>query len=560
MGASASSIHRRSLRNVHPAQRCPRAGPSIHLRLEKKQMPADCTANESSTRRSFLKRAAAATGVACASHAPYAFARSARSTRISQVFPDLNHIHKWDMSNGDTWDPFWADDGNLYAFNCDGRGFGPQGRGRNLAFNQLAGKAADALTGSQVNSMDAYGKSGLKGPDGATWKACGQECIDGVFYAFVSRNTYGSDSGDRLVRQTAVNSSLIKSTDRGLTWTRSADENYARPMWPGPAFGAPFFVHYGQNGGSVTRDDADRYAYASSTNGFWNDGDSYILGRVERAKLSALRSSDWSYYPGGDGHRNWSKAIADAKPILSSPAHCGQGPICFIPALDLYLTIAWYNTETLPKWFEPNRMQYDFYQAEHPWGPWTLVNSFDDSFISAGHMYGPSLCARFQERSGSEVRISMFTSGCPFKDIPTSLYKMWEIPLVLRTGPVPASTAIAGNDPRVSYTGAWHGGEGALASLHPHTRYSNSPDAAAEFNFHGTGVALIAEKGPEFGAAEIYLDGQHAASLDLRTENFPRICSVEVFSTDSLRSGNHTIRIVNKSADYAAVEMFRVIE
>jgi hypothetical protein len=37
---------------------------------------------------------------------------------------DLDNLHKWDNSNGDTWDPFWADDDALYAFNCDGRGFG----------------------------------------------------------------------------------------------------------------------------------------------------------------------------------------------------------------------------------------------------------------------------------------------------------------------------------------------------------------------------------------------------------------------------------------------------
>jgi hypothetical protein len=513
------------------------------------------------TRRTFLKQAAAASGAVCALRTPAAFARPSDTTRIVEIFPDLNNIHKWDDSNGDTWDPFWADDGNLYAFNCDGRGFGPHGGGRNLAFNKLVGDTCDSLTGLQVNSMDAYGKGGQKEPDGATWKACGQECIDGVFYAFVSRNTYGSQSGDALMRQTAVNSSLIMSTDRGLTWTRSAQENYAQPMWPGAGFGAPFFVHYGQNGGAVARGNADKYVYASSTNGFWNDGDSYILGRVERAKLSALDNADWSYYTGGDGARDasWSKSIGEAKRILPAPAHCGQGPICFVAALNLYLMIAWYNTAKLTKWFEPNRMQYDFYQAEHPWGPWSLVNSLDDSFISNGHMYGPSLCARFQERNGSEVRMTMFTSGCPFKDIPAGLYKMWEIPLILRTEPVPASIAIPGDDPRITYHGVWQGGDEKLTALNPHTRYTSSTEATAEVSFHGTGIALIAEKGPEFGAIEVLLDGRHKETVNLRTEDFPRISSVQIFAATRLRRGEHTLRAVNKSDAYAAVEMVRVI-
>jgi hypothetical protein len=59
-------------------------------------------------------------------------------------------------------------------------------------------------------------------------------------------------------------------------------------MWPGSRFGAPYFIHYGQNGGSVTNDDADKYVYSISNNGFWDDGDDYILGRVPRSKISAL--------------------------------------------------------------------------------------------------------------------------------------------------------------------------------------------------------------------------------------------------------------------------------
>ena len=40
-------------------------------------------------------------------------------------------------------------------------------------------------------------------------------------------------------------------------------------MWPGRRFGAPYFIHYGRNGGQVTQDAANRYVYALSNNGFW---------------------------------------------------------------------------------------------------------------------------------------------------------------------------------------------------------------------------------------------------------------------------------------------------
>ena len=60
---------------------------------------------------------------------------------------DLDGIHKWDESCGDTWDPFWADDDNLYAFNCDGRGFGAAGLNRNLALNELQGDSVNTPDG-----------------------------------------------------------------------------------------------------------------------------------------------------------------------------------------------------------------------------------------------------------------------------------------------------------------------------------------------------------------------------------------------------------------------------
>ncbi|MGB6432307.1 MAG: hypothetical protein WBF06_17140 [Candidatus Acidiferrales bacterium] len=326
---------------------------------------------------------------------------------VAEIFLDINRIYKWDTSNGDTWDPFWADDGNLYAFNCDGRGFGAQNK-MNLAFNRLAGESPSSLVGTQVNEMDEYGKGGQKGPDNATWKACGQECIDGVFYAFVSRNVYGRDSKDPLLRQLASNSSLIKSSNRGLSWTRSAGENYDHPMWPGNRFGAPFFIHYGMNGGQVSRDGASEYVYAVSTNGFWNDGDNLILGRVKRVELPNLNSADWQYFTGGDGGvaTNWSPHIESAVAIIDRSAKCRQTPACYVPALGIYLLISWYNTSTMTKWFDPNEMRYDLYQAPHPWGPWKPVSSFSDRFMGPKyHMYGPSLCARFQQTQGADVEI-----------------------------------------------------------------------------------------------------------------------------------------------------------
>ncbi|HEV2273780.1 MAG TPA: hypothetical protein VGR96_06415 [Acidobacteriaceae bacterium] len=479
---------------------------------------------------------------------------------IAEVSLDLHRIHKWDNSNGDTWDPFWADDGRLYSFNCDGRGFGA--RSMNLAFNRLSGDSPESLTGVQVNAMEEYGKGSQKGPDGATWKACGQECIDGVFYAFVSRNVYGRDSKDPLLRQLAMNSSLIKSTDRGLTWSRTAQQNYDTPMWPGRLFGAPFFIHYGRDGGQVSRDGARRYVYAVSTDGFWNDGDALILARVRRSQLAALHAEDWEYHTGGDGasDANWSRQIESAVPILRRAGKCGQTPICYIPALGSYLLISWYNTALMTKWFEPNEMRYDFYQAPRPWGPWTQVGSHSDRFMGGNyHMYGPSLCARFQRREGASVRISLFTAGCPFPDIPINPYKIWHIPVLLRTSALPKSVTITASDPQIRYRGAWnpfvaasgtHGGQ-ALASA--------AQGDSAELSFQGSGIEYIACKAKGQGRVEISLDGvRESANLDL--EDFAGFSGVVIFGRYQLPAGPHQIRVASRSATPVNLQAFRVYE
>ena len=510
-------------------------------------------------RRTFIKSSAAAFAVAAL---PDGIGAMGSQRPIAGIFLDLNRIHKWDGSNGDTWDPFWADDGALYAFNCDGRGFGATAM--NLAFNKLSGKTADGLVGSQVNPMSEFGKSGQKGPDNATWKACGQECIDGVFYAFVSRNIYGSDSHDPLTRQTAMNASLIKSTNHGRTWTRSARENYERPMWPGGLFGAPFFVHYGRNGGKVEQDGAAQYVYACSTNGFWNDGDTLILGRVLRSQLARLNSADWQYLSALDGSStsSWSRSIDRAVPILNRPRRCGQTPITFVRELGLYLLISWYNTATMTRWFEPNRMRYDFYQAPHPWGPWTPAGSVDDSFLGPGwHMYGPSICAAFQQRRGQDIELSLFTSGCPFNDVRTSPYKMWRIPLLLKSNPAPSSRFVSASGSEVRYSGVWFPWTTAVdAKGNELPRATQSRGASAEISFSGTGIDYIGEKTVGLGDVDIFLNGEHQRTISLFVDDFPVLLGVTLYSKQGLSGGKHTLKLVCHSDARINLEGFRIYD
>ena len=474
---------------------------------------------------------------------------------IAAVVPQLDRMQKWNEMHGDTADPFWADDDRLYHFTCDGRGFGTQQR--NLCFNRLDGQDLAGLRGTLVNAMDEYGKGGQTEQDRATWKVTGQECIDGVFYAFVVRNIYGDKSKDPLMRQTSFNASLIKSTDHGRTWTRSAKENYETPMWPGQRFGGPCFFHYGKDGGRVARDGADEYVYALSNNGFWNGGDDVILARVRRVDLPRLNAADWTYYADGV----WTTDLAAAKPVLERPAKLGWTAAAFIPALNRYLLVSWYVSPTLKKWFEPGRVTYDFLEAPHPWGPWTLVSSLDDRFLEPGqHMYGPNLCAKYQEVRGDGVEVQLFTSGCPFEDKPGGLYKNWRIPLLVTTSPAPPTAIINDDDPAIRYTGEWKTLNRPDRPYHRGDLHATrSAGDAVEFVFAGTGIEVVSEKFNDLGELEVFVDGRSRGHVSLRQDDFPRLVGITVFREQGLQPGRHAIRLVNLSPAWAAVDAFVVI-
>ena len=124
-------------------------------------------------------------------------------------------------NSGDTWVSAWAADGTVYSPSDDTAGFHGAANA-NIAFNKLVGDDARKLSGVTVNPMRDYGKGGQKGPDGCTWKSSGCCWLDGTIYWVVARHKYGEDSGDPQRRQPAANASIIKSSDFGRTWTRSA--------------------------------------------------------------------------------------------------------------------------------------------------------------------------------------------------------------------------------------------------------------------------------------------------------------------------------------------------
>ena len=251
-----------------------------------------------------------------------------------------------------------------------------------------------------------------------------------MLYLWISRHQYGCSTHDPHGRQFASNASLIKSTDHGKTWTRSAKENYEQPMFPGRRFGAPFFIHYGKDG-KADAHGADKYVYAVSNDGFWDNGNDMILARVPRSKIADLCAADWEFFTKGDGLKDdaWSKKMGDALPIIRDQGKCSMTGAAYLPQLHRYLMIQWHytsgsgiagSTETI----------WDFYQSPTPWGPWAKFKSWTNA--PSGY-YNPCVVSKFSRAGDKELTV--FTAG-DYKN-QNVYYKLTAIPCTLSLGESP---------------------------------------------------------------------------------------------------------------------------
>ena len=332
-------------------------------------------------------------------------------------------------SIGDEWAPTWGADGALYTGNDDGASFGGIGN-RNIAFGKLVGDNPYHLKGTTINEMKDYGFAGEKGPDSASWKTMNSYSVDGILYMFVTRCLYPEQSGDAKKRHIFRSSSIIKSADKGLTWTRSESENYNNPMFPGLRFGAPYFVWYGKDG-EASVDNADKYVYAVSNNGHFEDGDNYIIGRVLRSKLANLNAKDWQFFSGDDGmqDKNWNGDMNKSKPVLQDSMNCSMTGMTYIKGLGRYVMVVWhYTTYDLRK--DPRTIN-EYYEAPKPWGPWTKFKTVDTENLG---WYVPIIGQKFQTVvNANTVQCYLYPTGYY---INPCLYKLSYIPITLSTVPL----------------------------------------------------------------------------------------------------------------------------
>jgi hypothetical protein len=192
-------------------------------------------------------------------------------------------------------------------------------------------------------------------------------------------------------------------------------------------------------------------------------------------------------------------------------------------------------------------------------------------------MYGPNLCAKYQEHvgvandgglfgrdalagPGGGVKVELFTSGCPFPDNPGGLYKMWRIPLFLRTQPLPTvSDEVNDTDPRVKFSKEWLVvAQKNSRDFRGDTHFTRSQGATAEFTFNGTGVEVLAQRYGDNAEIVVSIDGQPRGTVNLALPSFPRLVQTPVFRAEGLPPGDHQVKIEVKGKGAVSLDGFRV--
>jgi hypothetical protein len=310
----------------------------------------------------------------------------------------------------------------VYAASDDTTGIDKRANS-NLALNRFKGQMPPHLEGITTNAMRQFGGWGeLRKEDGAMWKACGLASIDGVLYMTVSRHL--NPDYPPWIQQT-WDASIIKSTNHGQTWTPGSAPELNKSMFPGRIFSTPFFVSYGRNGEGAP----DRYIYAVSNDGSWNNGNYMVLGRVRRDRIARLIADDWEFVHGydGTGGVKWAPRHDNAVSIFSKPGRSSMTGIHYIEPLRLYVLPQWHYTHLNDNARRWKATRLEFFQAPAPWGPWTLFHAQD--FEPEG-WYNPSIPTKYISSDGCSIWLFVAGDWTTASNA-TGFYGLWMVPMAL---------------------------------------------------------------------------------------------------------------------------------
>lgn len=292
-----------------------------------------------------------------------------------------------DASDGDLWPTTWADDGNLYTANGDGRGFSTvQADFADIVVNSIMGTPETGITGERLAFGAELGPVWTQGPYNR--KPTGIVAVDGdgdgkdeLYLVVQDLNNASGDVSVGAAFNDVPAASIAKSTDYGVTWTPTA-----APMFTNYTFTTVWFLDYGQSNSraSVLGEDGTKYVYAYGIDNNWRDS---LNGAVEdpqdmylaRAPIASIQDiSSWEWFSGTAESPAWDYDITSRRSVLTDTRReyvggndpqgfsvISQGSVVYNEPLDRYIYTSWTD------------YTFEFYEAPQPWGPFNLFHHRD---------------------------------------------------------------------------------------------------------------------------------------------------------------------------------------
>lgn len=334
-------------------------------------------------------------------------------------------------SDGDLWPSCWSNDDSLYAANGDGAGFrGGEDTSIDIAVAKIDGTPESGMRGVNLASRDAVGP--IWNRNGRyNRKPSGMVCVGGTLYLAVQDLSLDFDD--------APTSTIVKSTDKGRTWTWPS-----APMFADGVFSTVFFADHGKDNANAP----DGYVYAYGLDNNWRDSFSnrvsdpteLFLARVPSA--SVQDKGTWEYVAGFnsvDGTPVWSRDLRERQPVLEETSlvytqtfptepriaqnltQVSQGSVTYNAPLGRYIYTSW------------TEYTFEFYEAPQPWGPWKKFLSKDFGiypwFKDSKHGgYATTIPSKFISADGRTMWVASATFTSGMRDYSFSMRKLTVVP------------------------------------------------------------------------------------------------------------------------------------
>jgi hypothetical protein len=375
----------------------PNGARAAHYRITRNGSPLDTTADTyfadttvaGSSHYSYSVSTLLASGETAA-EAATEITTPAASPNGDAPYCQSKHIDalRWDWATGhsepngsDLWPVTWGQDGRIYTFFGDGGGFGGDNHRGRASFGIATLTGLPPPTPASVRNI--YGGYDSSHPATVDGKAGSIIAVGNDFYALgglYDEAELGGVSGHKSGAPKRIQ--LAYSKGNAYSW-RAAPWIFCSAGTPHGAFCPIGFVNYGRGNAGAPDDCVYVLGFANSA-GYWEDnatdatdtGATTYLARVSNRHV--LQREAYRYFAGLDPHGRpiWSSDETQMRPIFTDPnaSRPGCGGQCnmaspleeaaYDPGIRRYIGVAQgqYIGQT------------SFYDAPHPWGPWTTIS------------------------------------------------------------------------------------------------------------------------------------------------------------------------------------------